>query len=402
MNYTSFCFFMKKNKNISVIGGAGHVGFPLGLILSSKGYNVFLIDQNKNNINKINRGNPPFLEEGSKSMLKKMIYKKKIIATEDLKKVSLSKFIIVSIGTPIDSKLNPKTKNFIKFFYDLKKYLNKDHIIIIRSSIYPGICDKIFSIIKSKCKNLSYCPERIVQGKALSELPKLAQIVSGKNRISKLESGKLFKKICKKIIYTEVIEAELIKLFSNAYRYINFSISNQFYMICKNQNLDFFKIRNIMRDGYERNANVPMAGFTAGPCLLKDTMQLSSFYDHKFSLGHTAMSINEGLPKYLVKKLSEKYNLKKKIVGILGLSFKSETDDIRDSLSIKLIRLLKSKKIKTLQSDEYYKNEKNLNKFDLVRKSDIIIVSTPHKAYKNLKIKKNKVLVDIWGIIEKR
>ena len=94
MNYTSFCFFMKKNKNISVIGGAGHVGFPLGLILSSKGYNVFLIDQNKNNINKINRGNPPFLEEGSKSMLKKMIYKKKIIATEDLKKVSLSKFLL--------------------------------------------------------------------------------------------------------------------------------------------------------------------------------------------------------------------------------------------------------------------------------------------------------------------
>ena len=298
--------------------------------------------------------------------------------------------------------MNPKTKNFIKFFYELKKYLNKDHIIIIRSSIYPGICDKIFSIIKSKCNNLSYCPERIVQGKALSELPKLAQIVSGKNRVSKFESGKLFKKICKKIIYTEVIEAELIKLFSNAYRYINFSISNQFYMICKNQNLDFFKIRNIMRDGYERNANVPMAGFTAGPCLLKDTMQLSSFYDHKFSLGHTAMSINEGLPKYLVKKLSEKYNLKKKIVGILGLSFKSETDDIRDSLSIKLLRLLKSKKIKTLQSDEYYKNEKNLNKFDLVRKSDIIIVSTPHKAYKNLRIKKNKVLVDIWGIIEKR
>ena len=157
-----------------------------------------------------------------------------------------------------------------------------------------------------------------------------------------------------------------------------------------------------MRQDYKRNSSIPKAGFASGPCLLKDTMQLSSFYDHKFSLGHTAMSINEGLPRYLVKKLSEKYNLKKKIVGVLGLSFKSETDDIRDSLSIKLLKLLKSKKIKTLQSDEYYKNEKNIDKFDLVRKSDIIIVSTPHKAYKNLRIKKNKVLVDIWGIIEKK
>ena len=392
---------MKKNKNISVIGGAGHVGFPLGLILSSKGYNVFLIDQNKNNINKINRGNPPFLEEGSKSMLKKMIYKKKIIATEDLKKVSLSKFIIVSIGTPIDSKLNPKTKNFIKFFYELKKYLNKDHIIIIRSSIYPGICDKIFSIIKSKCNNLSYCPERIVQGKALSELPKLAQIVSGKNRVSKFESGKLFKKICKKIIYTEVIEAELIKLFSNAYRYINFSISNQFYMICKNQNLDFFKIRNIMRDGYARNTNIPMSGFTAGPCLLKDTMQLSSFYNHKFLLGHSAMDINEGIPKFIINSLEKKINLKNKTVGVLGLTFKSETDDIRDSLAIKLLKILKSKKIKTFQSDEYYKNKKNIDKKSLIKKSDIIILAAPHKAYKKLKIKKNKIVIDIWGLIDK-
>ena len=232
----------------------------------------------------------------------------------------------------------------------MKKFLNKSHIIIIRSSVYPGICDKVFDIIKSKCINLSYCPERIVQGKAIVELPKLSQIISGKNNKAKIESGKIFKKITKKVIFTEIIEAELIKLFSNAYRYINFSIANQFYMICKNQNLDFFKIRNIMRDDYKRNANIPMAGFTAGPCLLKDTMQLSSFYDHKFSLGHTAMSINEGLPKFLIKQLEQKYNLRKKTVGVLGLTFKSDTDDIRDSLAIKLIKQLKLKKIKTLQS----------------------------------------------------
>jgi UDP-N-acetyl-D-mannosaminuronic acid dehydrogenase len=157
-----------------------------------------------------------------------------------------------------------------------------------------------------------------------------------------------------------------------------------------------------MRDDYKRNANIPLAGFTAGPCLLKDTMQLSSFYDHKFSLGHTAMLINEGLPKFLIKKLNEKYNLKKKTVGVLGLSFKSETDDLRDSLSIKLLKQLKSRKIKTFQSDEYYKHKNNIDKKLLVKKSDIIIVSTPHKAYKNLKIGKNKILVDIWGFIEKK
>tara|TARA_B100000029_G_C17195290_1_gene822251 strand:- start:96 stop:365 length:270 start_codon:yes stop_codon:yes gene_type:complete len=89
------------------------------------------------------------------------------------------------------------------------------------------------------------------------------------------------------------------------------------------------------------------------------------------------------------------------VVGILGLSFKAENDDIRDSLSIKLLKKLKSKKIKTLQSDEYYKDKKNIDKKLLINKSDIIIVGTPHKAYRNLKIKKNKVLFDIWGHIKK-
>jgi UDP-N-acetyl-D-mannosaminuronic acid dehydrogenase len=114
------------------------------------------------------------------------------------------------------------------------------------------------------------------------------------------------------------------------------------------------------------------------------------------------MSINEDLPIFIIKKLSEKYNLRKKTVGVLGLSFKAENDDIRDSLSMKLLKNLKSKKVRTLQSDEYYKNKDNIDKNILVKKSDIIIIATPHKVYKNLKIKKNKELVDIWGLIEKK
>ena len=393
---------MNFKRNISIIGGAGHVGFPLGLIFTSKGFKVSLIDKDKINIKKINNGNIPFLENNSQTLLTKMIKKKNIYATNQLSEVIKSKYIIICIGTPITKKLNPNLKNFINFFYQLKKFLKKNHIVIIRSSIYPGIYNKIYKIIKNKCKNLSYCPERIVQGKSISELPKLPQLVSGKSKKAILESGKLFKKVCKKIIYTKVIEAELVKLFSNAYRYINFSISNQFYMICQNQGLNFFKIRNIMKDGYMRNSNIPISGFTAGPCLLKDTMQLSSFYNHKFLLGHSAMSINEGIPKFIVSKLENKFNLKKKTVGILGLAFKSETDDIRDSLSIRLLQLLKLKKIKTLQSDEFVKNEHNIDKKNLVKKSDIIILATPHKAYKKLRIGKNKILVDIWGLIDKK
>lgn len=388
---------MLNKRKISIIGGAGHVGFPLGLIFSSKDFSVNLIDNNLTNTKKINSGKSPFLEEGANTLLKKMLKKKRIIATNDLKNVLETKFIIICIGTPIDSNLSPEIKKFLNFFKHLKKYLKKDHQIIIRSSVYPGICEKVYEIIKDKNKNLSYCPERIVQGKSIKELPNISQLVSGKNNKSIQESANLFKKICKKIIRVKIIEAELIKLFSNAYRYVHFAISNQFYMICRDQNLNFFKIREIMKDGYKRNAHIPMSGFTAGPCLLKDTMQLSSFYNKKFSLGHAAMNVNEDMPKFIYDDLLKNHNLKGKTIGLLGLTFKADCDDIRDSLAMKLLKFLKRKKVKTFYSDEYYSLPGSITKKELIKKSDIIIISTPHSAYKKIKITKKKVLVDIWG-----
>ena len=208
----------------------------------------------------------------------------------------------------------------------------------------------------------------------------------------------MFKKITEKIIKTSVLEAELIKLYSNANRYINFAIANQLYSICHIHNLNFDRIRDIMQDGYARNLNLAKAGFTSGPCLLKDTMQLHSFCNNNFELGSAAMKINEKIPDLIIEKLKKYKNYKKKTIGLLGLAFKGETDDTRDSLSIKLLNKLKKLKLKILQSDEYYKNKKNVSKEKLILKSNIIIFGAPHKAYNNLKISKNKKIIDIWGI----
>ena len=151
----------------------------------------------------------------------------------------------------------------------------------------------------------------------------------------------------------------------------------------------------------ERNKNIPKAGFAAGPCLLKDTMQLSSFVKKKFTLGYSAMNINEGLPNFMVKKLGEKYNLKKMSVGILGLSFKADIDDTRDSLSFKLHKILKKKCKNVLVSDEHYVHTEGITKETLIKKSNIIILAVPHKEYKNLKFPKKKIIIDTWGIIKK-
>lgn len=389
------------NKTISIIGGTGHVGLPLGLMFAEKKYKVQLIDIDIKNINKVNKGIMPFKEDRANIILKNQIKKKKIFATNNLELVKLSKYIVICIGTPVNKKLQPETKNFLSFFKNLKKNLSKNSIIIIRSSVYPGICDKVYDICKNKNNNISYCPERIVQGKSLIELPKLPQIISGFTKKSIDESKNLFSKISKKIIITTVIEAELIKLFSNSYRYIMFSISNQFFKICNDLNINFEKLRLNMIDGYERNSGIAKPGFTAGPCLLKDTMQLSSFLKSRFHLGYSAMGINESIPIYLVKNLEKKYNLKNKTVGVLGMAFKAETDDIRDSLSIKLINYLKKKGVKYLYSDPYYKDKKITSEKNLVKNSDFIIVTVPHKKYKKIKIPKKKKVIDIWNILPK-
>jgi UDP-N-acetyl-D-mannosaminuronic acid dehydrogenase len=384
-------------KKVCIIGGGGHVGFPIGLMLASKNNKVFFFDKNIDVCNKINKGEAPYHEENAKIYISK--FKKNYIAGYDISFILQSDVIIVCIGTPVYKNSSPKLKQFLSLVYFLKKHVNKNQLIIIRSSVYPGTIEKIKKILKNENNNIAYCPERILQGASLRELPHLPQIVSGINKHSIKLARLFFLNITKKIIITSILEAELIKLFSNTWRYINFAASNEFYMICEKLNVSYKNIRDKMMDGYKRNDNVPKAGFAAGPCLVKDTMQLSNVLKGNFDLGNSALKINENLPKFIFDQLNKKFNLKNKIIGILGLSFKADVDDIRDSLSIKLIKILKKKKVKHYVSDEYYNHPSGVSKKELINLSDIIILATPHKKYFDLKIATNKIIIDTWDFL---
>jgi UDP-N-acetyl-D-mannosaminuronic acid dehydrogenase len=157
-----------------------------------------------------------------------------------------------------------------------------------------------------------------------------------------------------------------------------------------------------MMEGYGRAATLPVAGFAAGPCLLKDTMQLSAFCGNEFILGHAAMMINEGLPNFIVKNLSKKYDLSKVSVGILGMAFKADIDDVRDSLSFKLGKILRFQGGTVYYSDEYAKNPDFISKEELLKLSDIVIVAVPHSAYKGLVIPARIEVVDLWGITKRK
>jgi len=386
--------------DIVIIGGAGHIGLPLGLLFANKRKKIILYDKDKKNIEKINKLKMPFMEDSGQDFLNKN--KKRIIATTNKKFISMAKVVIVCIGTPV-KKSKPDLIYFFKMFKELRSYLNPKKLLIIRSSIYPGTCQKIQKFLGKKFNNISYCPERVVQGKSITELPKLPQIISGISKNSIQQSRKLFKLICKKIIVTSILEAELIKLFSNAWRYINFSISNQFYMICDNFDVNFKNLRKNMIDGYDRNKGIPHAGFAAGPCLYKDTAQLNAFLKNSFTLGNTATKINQSFPKFIYNKMKNKFKKKltSKKVGILGVAFKSNIDDIRDSLSIDLYNFLQKKNLNVQISDPFVNMQNIIDKKKLIKTSDIIILGAPHSSYKRIKIPKNKYLIDSWGFFEK-
>ena len=382
--------------DVVIIGGLGHIGLPIGIVFASKGFNVCLNDINKDVAKIVNKGEMPYVEYGAEPLLKETLKNGRLVVSLEPQCISDAKYVMIAIGTPVDEYLNPKTRQFLEFIKDIKQYLDPSQVIIVRSSVFPQTLDQILSILGNDNKwHLAYCPERIVQGFAVQELEALPQIVSGFSDYAIEQSAKLFVKIAKKIIRTSISEAEFVKLFTNSWRYIQFAIANQFYMISESNGLDYNRIREIMIDGYDRSKSLPSAGFAAGPCLLKDTMQLSAFNSNQFQLGQAAMNINEGLPSYIVDNLSKEFDLTKKTIGILGMAFKANVDDIRDSLSYKLRKILIFRGANVLCSDEFVKDSSFMSQEELIQQSEIVIIGAPHETYSTIDFS-NVKLINIW------
>jgi len=386
--------------DICIIGGAGHVGLPLSIAFANTGKSVMVYDINESNLVRIENGQMPFFENGAQEKLREVIGKT-LFTTTSPESIALADFVIVIIGTPVDEHLNPTFQDMRKFFDQIIPFLNNNQIVILRSTVYPGLTEKTRNILKSRLPDIEvcFCPERIAEGKAMEELHTLPQIVSGFNSKAVERTEKLFKNLTEDIIRLSPMEAELAKLFTNSWRYIQFAIANQFFMIAKSSNLDFYKIYEAMTFKYPRAEGFPKPGWTAGPCLFKDTMQISAFAKNNFFLGHSAMLINEGLPNFIIDDLKKQNNLESSTVGILGMAFKAESDDKRESLSYKLKKILEIEALAVFCSDAYINNENFISEVALIEKCDIIIIGAPHAQYKNLDFS-NKNVVDVWGIIK--
>lgn len=387
---------------IVVVGGGGHVGLPLALVLANIGHQTVSLDISHQTVDLINSGVMPFYEEGAQALLNATLESKMFYATTEHECISRAEIVIIVIGTPVDEYLNPDPNLVITAFVACLPYMNSEQLIVLRSTVFPGVTNRVKKLLAKMdlFPDITFCPERILEGQALRELQTLPQIIGADNEAAEKRAKELFDSLGIETITVSPEEAELAKLFTNVWRYIKFAAANQFWIMANEANLDYSRIREAISFNYPRAQDLPNAGFTAGPCLLKDTMQLAAFSDNNFALGHSAMLVNEGIPLYLVSKMEDKFDLQTLTVGILGMSFKGESDDIRSSLAYKLKKILQFKAASILTSDPFVTVDHDLVDEDiLLEKSDVIIIGAPHQRYATLKTK--KPIVDIWNLCGK-
>jgi UDP-N-acetyl-D-mannosaminuronic acid dehydrogenase len=391
-----------ENADVTVVGGAGHVGVPLVLALAEAGLRVNVNDLNKDGLDTLRSGQLPFMESGAEPVLKKALRNGRLVFTASSDCISSAGPVIITIGTPIDEFLNPVRKVVQTCIDAALPSLVDGQLIVLRSTVFPGTTDWLATYLHAIGRKLevAFCPERIAQGGGLNELRGLPQIVSGTTPEAERAATKLFERIAPEVVVLSPLEAEFAKLFSNAYRYIEFAITNEFYLVAKSAGVDYQRVLKAMKHNYPRLQAIPRPGFAAGPCLMKDTMQLSAFARNQLGLGHAALLINEGLVLHVVEDLKRRYDLTKITVGLLGMAFKAESDDIRASLSYKFKKVLGDLARAVLTTDPFVTTDPELRPLgDVIAQSDLLILCAPHLAYQTADFK-GKPVFDVWGHLE--
>ena len=387
--------------DVVVLGGGGHVGLPLSLVLADTGLRVGICDTNPVTLMRIGAGTMPFDETGGEELLTKILETGRLELSPDPAMIERTDQLIVVLGTPVDEFLAPSLTIFRRTVDQIAPHLRPETLVVLRSTVFPGTTEYVAqNLAEAGCTvDVAFCPERIAEGRALEELRTLPQIIGADSDAAAQRATDLFERLVPHTIRTTSKEAELAKLFTNTWRYMKFAIANQFFMIAHDAGVDYTNVLRAIREEYPRAKDLPGPGFAAGPCLFKDAMQLSAFTTDHFPMGQAAMHINEGLPAYIVSALERRYGtLRGTTVGILGMAFKAESDDERASLSYKLRKLLMWAGARVLATDPYVRDERLVTLDCVLDESDILILGAPHSRYRELQIG-GKDVVDIWGAL---
>jgi UDP-N-acetyl-D-mannosaminuronic acid dehydrogenase len=388
---------MKNLPRIAVLGGCGHVGLPLALTFASKGCDVTIVDVNAQAVDSVNAGRVGFQERGAQELLARHIGGN-LSATTNSVAVRSADAVVCVIGTPIDEHLNPEVGKLLRVVEGLKPHMHAGQLFVLRSTVYPGATQHIGRWFDANLPgvDVAFCPERVAQGHAIEEIASLPQIVAGFTPRAAERARELFSLVARQIVQLGTTEAELGKLFCNAWRYLTFAVANQFYALCAENGIDYARVHAAITQDYPRMRGLPTAGFAAGPCLFKDTMQLAAYSNNEFSLGQAAMLVNEGFPRVLMTQL-RRLDLQDKTVGLVGMAFKGDNDDTRESLAFKMKKLLELECKAVLCTDPFVQADWLVPLERVLAGADALVIGAPHSQYRDL-VPRQPVL-DPWNIL---
>jgi len=388
-----------KALDVVIVGGCGHVGLPLGLSLADSGYRVGINDIDVAKIERVKGGELPFRENGAGELLARLLPTGRLEFSSQPAMVERTQTVILVIGTPIDEFMNPSVTVFDRVVDELIPHIQPGTLVVLRSTVFPSTTEGVERRLQAAGVDatVAFCPERIAEGHALEEVTSLPQLIGASSDEAYERASKLFAPLGMQLIRTTPIEAELAKLLTNTWRYMKFAIANQFFQIAHRSGVDYNSVLDAIRRDYPRAADLPGPGFAAGPCLLKDTMQLSAFTPDHFPMGQAAMQINEGMPNYIVDTLNSRHALAGRTLGILGMAFEGASDDPRASLSYKVRKLAAFKGARVLCTDPYVPDSSFVSLDEVLKGSDVLVIGAPHRAYRGLELNGREV-VDIWGI----
>ena len=404
---------VKEKKATICILGLGRVGLPLASVFASKGIDVVGIDINEERLTSIRSGKCPFYDPILQENMDISCSSGKLTVESDLGKIKdRIDVIIVTVGTPTTLGNSVDYSQVYTALEEVCKIGLRNKIVVMRSTLPPRTTtDIIIPFIENKTGliagsdfHIAVCPERILEGQAVKEIQELPEIIGGINQISNDIITEVFRWINpnKKFSYTTTTGAELAKLFANIYRYIGFALSNEFAIWAEMFGENASNIINISNYEYPRS-NIPKPGFAGGPCLSKDGLFLDNNTTFS-SIVSTAWKVNESIPQHVINKIREvEGNLFGRNVGILGISFKSNSDDLRNSPSVKLVELLKAGGSIVKIHDPFVKDTLSLN--EVLESSDIIILATNHSKFKDIKKEIQnagpKLVYDVWSLYDK-
>ena len=392
-----------KLNNVLVVGGAGHIGLPLSLFLFSKSQNVTIFDISAKAVADINNGKMPFIEHGCEEILKQAIGSQSFRAINDLSEYEgkLWPVAIIIIGTQLLDNQQPDRLGVFECVKSIIGNLSEGALLILRSTIYPGTTDLVEEHLEKLGRSdvsVVFAPERIAEGFALKELQNLPQIVGTNNEIAADLGKSFFTSLGIVVLEASATEAEIIKLLTNSYRFAHFAIANALYLTSENLGLDYIRVFELMTYKYPRLESLPKPGYVGGPCLIKDSIQLNSFIGGDSYLIKFALKANGDMVDHTVAKaLALRKNDSQFAVGVIGVGFKPDIDDFRDSPIVEVMRKLKDEGIKVFYSDPYAQIEEfdKRNIEELQEISDVLLIGTIHSEYKGLQV--TKPYISVWN-----